>query len=270
MILVRLTGDPGLERQLDKIKLVPGFSYAEDMVGTNGIGTALDPGGPAHVSATSTTRSDWRDGLRRVPSATRYRADRRRHRLDLLAARCRPADAVPWPRPPPLRSTRRWRPPPATGTCGCCRSTTGLPAYRRDRAGARQRRRDAQRHAGAPWGRATGALIPRRRRRSGGVSRGPSPWTAEADGARMFCHAGAPGPDDGVSDGVVHVKLVAGTRSSRRTTGAPSCSPALAASLAEVPRRVPRCRCPPGSARAACGGPAVASSPLRLRGVAHQ
>src|SRR5260370_4842328 len=48
MILLRLTGDHGLERQLDKIKLVPGFSYAEDLVGTNGIGTALESGGPAH------------------------------------------------------------------------------------------------------------------------------------------------------------------------------------------------------------------------------
>ena len=49
MILLRLTGDQGLERQLDRIKLVPGFSYAEDLVGTNGIGTALESGGPAHV-----------------------------------------------------------------------------------------------------------------------------------------------------------------------------------------------------------------------------
>src|SRR5512146_247315 len=49
MILLRLTGDHDLERQLDRIKLVPGFSYAEDRVGTNGIGTALEAGGPAHV-----------------------------------------------------------------------------------------------------------------------------------------------------------------------------------------------------------------------------
>jgi sigma-54 dependent transcriptional regulator, acetoin dehydrogenase operon transcriptional activator AcoR len=49
LVLRRLTGDRDLERQLDAIMLVPGFSYAEDVVGTNGIGTALESGGPAHV-----------------------------------------------------------------------------------------------------------------------------------------------------------------------------------------------------------------------------
>src|SRR5271165_2284774 len=41
--------EPDLERALDAIKLAPGFSYAEERVGTNGIGTALEAGGPAHV-----------------------------------------------------------------------------------------------------------------------------------------------------------------------------------------------------------------------------
>src|SRR5579875_2307131 len=49
LVLSRLTGDRDLERALDGIKLAPGFSYAEDRVGTNGIGTALEAGGPAHV-----------------------------------------------------------------------------------------------------------------------------------------------------------------------------------------------------------------------------
>jgi transcriptional regulator of acetoin/glycerol metabolism len=49
LVLTRLTGDSSLERALDGIKLAPGFSYAEDRVGTNGIGTALESGGPAHV-----------------------------------------------------------------------------------------------------------------------------------------------------------------------------------------------------------------------------
>src|ERR1700746_2146507 len=49
LVLARLTGDRDLERALDRIKLAPGFSYAEDRVGTNGIGTALEAGGPAHV-----------------------------------------------------------------------------------------------------------------------------------------------------------------------------------------------------------------------------
>jgi transcriptional regulator of acetoin/glycerol metabolism len=49
VVLTRLTGDRDLERALDGIKLAPGFSYAEERVGTNGIGTALEAGGPAHV-----------------------------------------------------------------------------------------------------------------------------------------------------------------------------------------------------------------------------
>jgi sigma-54 dependent transcriptional regulator, acetoin dehydrogenase operon transcriptional activator AcoR len=49
LVLTRMTADRDLERALDQIKLAPGFSYAEDKVGTNGIGTALEAGGPAHV-----------------------------------------------------------------------------------------------------------------------------------------------------------------------------------------------------------------------------
>jgi transcriptional regulator of acetoin/glycerol metabolism len=49
LVLLRFTGDHDLERHLDSIMLAPGFSYAEDIVGTNGIGTALEAGGPAHV-----------------------------------------------------------------------------------------------------------------------------------------------------------------------------------------------------------------------------
>jgi transcriptional regulator of acetoin/glycerol metabolism len=49
VVLVRLTGDHDLERHLDGVQLAPGFSYAEEYVGTNGIGTALEGGQPAHV-----------------------------------------------------------------------------------------------------------------------------------------------------------------------------------------------------------------------------
>ncbi len=49
LVLSRLTGDGELERHLDRVLLAPGFSYAEEFVGTNGIGTALEVGGPAHV-----------------------------------------------------------------------------------------------------------------------------------------------------------------------------------------------------------------------------
>jgi transcriptional regulator of acetoin/glycerol metabolism len=48
-VLRRYTGDSGLERHLDRVYLAPGFSYAERHVGTNGIGTALESGGPAQV-----------------------------------------------------------------------------------------------------------------------------------------------------------------------------------------------------------------------------
>ena len=47
--LTRLTADHDFERHLDGIQLAPGFSYAEEYVGTNGIGTALESGRPACV-----------------------------------------------------------------------------------------------------------------------------------------------------------------------------------------------------------------------------
>ena len=50
VVLRRLTADHDLERHLDSIQLAPGFSYAEEFAGTNGIGTALESGQAAHVS----------------------------------------------------------------------------------------------------------------------------------------------------------------------------------------------------------------------------
>lgn len=49
IVLTRMTADSDLDRHLDGVKLAPGFSYAEGAVGTNGIGTALEGGGPAQV-----------------------------------------------------------------------------------------------------------------------------------------------------------------------------------------------------------------------------
>ena len=49
VVLTRLTADHDLERHLDSVQLAPGFSYAEQFVGTNGIGTALEGGQAAHV-----------------------------------------------------------------------------------------------------------------------------------------------------------------------------------------------------------------------------
>src|SRR5216683_6341393 len=49
LVLTRLAADNDLDRHLDSVKLAPGFSYAEEFVGTNGIGTALEGGRPMHV-----------------------------------------------------------------------------------------------------------------------------------------------------------------------------------------------------------------------------
>ena len=49
VVLSRMTADRDLERRLDSVQLAPGFSYAEERVGTNGIGTALEGGQAAHV-----------------------------------------------------------------------------------------------------------------------------------------------------------------------------------------------------------------------------
>ena len=49
LVLSRRTADADLERHLDSVLLAPGFSYAEQFVGTNGIGTALEAGTATHV-----------------------------------------------------------------------------------------------------------------------------------------------------------------------------------------------------------------------------
>jgi transcriptional regulator of acetoin/glycerol metabolism len=49
VVLTRLAADHDLDRHLESVQLAPGFSYAEEFVGTNGIGTALEGGRPMHV-----------------------------------------------------------------------------------------------------------------------------------------------------------------------------------------------------------------------------
>jgi transcriptional regulator of acetoin/glycerol metabolism len=49
LVLARLRAESGLDRHLDKVQLAPGYSYSERLVGTNGIGTALEGGRAAHV-----------------------------------------------------------------------------------------------------------------------------------------------------------------------------------------------------------------------------
>ncbi|WP_410565191.1 sigma-54-dependent Fis family transcriptional regulator [Amycolatopsis sp. cmx-4-61] len=49
VVLTQRTGDADLARHLERVELVPGFSYGEQSVGTNGIGTALEDGRPTAV-----------------------------------------------------------------------------------------------------------------------------------------------------------------------------------------------------------------------------
>jgi transcriptional regulator of acetoin/glycerol metabolism len=49
VVLYRQTGDSALQHKLDQVSLAPGFNYAEQFAGTNGIGTALQGNGPTEV-----------------------------------------------------------------------------------------------------------------------------------------------------------------------------------------------------------------------------
>lgn len=48
-VLDRRAGERSLNSYLDKVLLAPGFSYSEQHIGTNGIGTALEEKRPSHV-----------------------------------------------------------------------------------------------------------------------------------------------------------------------------------------------------------------------------
>jgi transcriptional regulator of acetoin/glycerol metabolism len=49
LVLTRMDAGRDLDAHLDRVNLSPGFSYAEEYVGTNGIGTALEGGRPMQV-----------------------------------------------------------------------------------------------------------------------------------------------------------------------------------------------------------------------------
>ncbi len=51
LVLNRLSGDGGLLRALDDVRLAPGFTYAERDVGTSGLGLALADRAPVVVEA---------------------------------------------------------------------------------------------------------------------------------------------------------------------------------------------------------------------------
>jgi sigma-54 dependent transcriptional regulator, acetoin dehydrogenase operon transcriptional activator AcoR len=49
LILERFSSDAGINRSLDEVKLARGYSYAEQFVGTNGIGTAIETRQPTYI-----------------------------------------------------------------------------------------------------------------------------------------------------------------------------------------------------------------------------
>jgi sigma-54 dependent transcriptional regulator, acetoin dehydrogenase operon transcriptional activator AcoR len=241
MILLRLTGDHDLERQLDKIKLVPGFSYAEDMVGTNGIGTALESGGPAHVfghehyaerlegmaCAGVPVRDPVSGKTVGVIDLTCWRRDADPLMLSLVQAT---ADQL-YQALAAATSNRDMRLLQEYNRA--CRHTGGIVlALGNDvvMLNDHARRSLGPGDQAALITQATEALG---RRQPGAVTVDLPSGTV----ARMFCHRVAHlGPDDGVSDGVVHVKLVAGTRVFEAENGG---GLPVGGTLAEVPRPRP-------------------------------
>jgi transcriptional regulator of acetoin/glycerol metabolism len=49
VVLDRVVSDPAIMRALDDVRLARGYSYAEEFVGTNGIGTTLETGAPTFI-----------------------------------------------------------------------------------------------------------------------------------------------------------------------------------------------------------------------------
>ena len=49
VVLQRVAPDMTIMNALDTVQLAPGYSYAEEFVGTNGIGTALETGQPTFI-----------------------------------------------------------------------------------------------------------------------------------------------------------------------------------------------------------------------------
>ncbi|WP_262704318.1 MULTISPECIES: SpoIIE family protein phosphatase [Streptomyces] len=58
-LLQRRAGEPSLNRRLESLQLAPGFGIPEELVGTNGIGTALVTTGPAFVCGREHFADAW-------------------------------------------------------------------------------------------------------------------------------------------------------------------------------------------------------------------
>lgn len=239
MVLLRLTGDQGLERQLDRIKLVPGFSYAEDLVGTNGIGTALESGGPAHVFG----HEHYAERLEGMACAgVPVRDPLSGKTVGVIDLTCWRRDADPLMLSLVQATADQVNQALAAETSNrdmrllqeynrACRHTGGIVlALGNDvvMLNDHARRSLGPGDQAALIIQATEALG---RRQPGAVTVDLPSGTV----ARMFCHRVAHlGPDDGVSDGVVHVKLVAGTRAFEADDG--SGAALVGGTLSEVPR----------------------------------
>ena len=131
-VLTRMTGDADLERHLDAVLLVPGFSYAEEFVGTNGIGTALEGGRPMHVFGHEHYAENLEDLACAGVPIHHPISGKTVGAVDLT---CWRNDAGPLlmtlAKTTPCRSGRRCSPMPPARRSSCCRSTCGSAAARR-------------------------------------------------------------------------------------------------------------------------------------------
>ena len=143
-MLDRRTGDSALRTHLDQVWLAPGFSYAEQHVGTNGIGTALEGRRPGRgLRPRALRRAPRGPGLRRrADPAPGHRQAARRRRPDLLARAT--------PDPMMVAAATTARPADRGGAARALRSARARPAARlphrlpaRPRRRARRQRRPA-------------------------------------------------------------------------------------------------------------------------------
>ena len=225
VVLLRLTGDRDLERHLEKIMLAPGFSYAEDRVGTNGIGTALESGGPAHVFG----HEHYAERLEGMACAgVPVRDPVSGKTLGVIDLTCWRRDADPLLMSLVQATADQVSQALATASSGrdmrllqeynrACRHTGGIVlALGNDVVMLNNHARRAL-GPGDQAALITQASEALGRRQPGAVTVDLPSGTV----ARMFCHRVAqPSDDDGVRDGVVHVKLVTGLAAGEDDRGA--------------------------------------------------
>ena len=231
--------------------LIPGFSYAEDVVGTNGIGTALESGGPTHVFG----HEHYAERLEGMACAgVPLRDPVSGKTVGVIDLTCWRRDADPLMLSL-VKSTADQLSQALTETSNsrdlrllqeytrACRHTGGIVlALGNDVVMLNDHARRALSPAdqAALISQATESSPPRHGRRGGARAGAVTVDLPSGAVARMFCRpveiqlAAAERP---LADGVVHVKLVA-----------------PAARSAEAIARAPPWRCPASSARARPGG----------------